>query len=314
MKFSIIVPVYNVEKYIRKCLESILNQSYNNFEVIVVNDGSLDNSQAIIDEYTSRDERFQSYIKKNGGLSDARNYGLQHVTGDYLLFVDSDDYIAKDLLLNIKKALDKGETDLVAFNSIACDDDGNELSKRDILEYCNLSINDAIKDLVTRPFVETAWIYCYKFDFWQRNKFHYKKDMLHEDFGLTPLILYKANTISSINYFGYYYIQRSNSITKTRDYEKTLKKVDDFYKQYTDSVELLSKKPKSRKKEVLITYMSECMILKLRELNDYDYKKYVKKIRINKIVSNISPYNFKKIIKKTVALVSPKLYIKLFFK
>ena len=97
MKFSIVIPVYNVEKYIDKCLKSIINQTYDNFEVIVVNDGSPDNSQVIIDKYVKKDKRFKSYEKKNGGLSDARNYGLEYISGDYLLFIDSDDNIEKDL-------------------------------------------------------------------------------------------------------------------------------------------------------------------------------------------------------------------------
>ena len=96
MKFSIIVPVYNVEKYLKRCLDSIQNQTYDNFEVIIVNDGSPDHSQEIIDEYVKHDDRFLSYQKENGGLSDARNYGVKYATGDYLLFVDSDDYVSSD--------------------------------------------------------------------------------------------------------------------------------------------------------------------------------------------------------------------------
>ena len=82
MKFSIVIPVYNVEKYIDKCLNSIINQTYKNFEVIIVNDGTKDNSQQIIDEYVKKDNRFKSYKKENGGLSDARNYGIKYATGD----------------------------------------------------------------------------------------------------------------------------------------------------------------------------------------------------------------------------------------
>ena len=95
MKFSIIVPIYNVEKYIEKCLQSIKDQTFKNFEVIMVDDGSTDNSNKIMKLF-EKDKRFKSYSKKNGGLSDARNYGIQYTTGDYLLFIDSDDYIDKN--------------------------------------------------------------------------------------------------------------------------------------------------------------------------------------------------------------------------
>lgn len=313
MKFSIVVPVYNVEKYIRKCLESLLRQSYDNFEVIIVDDGSTDDSYKIIDEYVKKDSRFKSFKKKNGGLSDARNFGVNYVTGDYLLFVDSDDYIAADLLLNLKNVLDEKKVDLVAFNSIVCDDNSNVISKRDVPEYVCRNVNLVIKELVTRPFVETAWIYCYNMDFWKEHNFKYKNGMYHEDFGLTPLIIYEAKTISSINYFGYYYVQRDGSITKSSEYNKILKKVDDFYNQYLDLIEVLNKKEKCIKKDVLITYMSESLVFKLRELDKTDYKKYVKFIRENHVISRIKVYNFKKFLKKTVAFISPRLYIKIFF-
>ena len=93
IKVSIIVPVYNVYEKIEKCLKSLINQTLTDIEIIVVNDGSLDNSQIIIDEYANKDKRIKSFIKKNGGLSDARNYGLNNAIGEYIMFVDSDDYI-----------------------------------------------------------------------------------------------------------------------------------------------------------------------------------------------------------------------------
>ena len=99
MKFSIIVPVYNVEKYLEKCLESILNQTFKDFEAIIVNDGSTDNSQEIIDKYVNKDQKiFKSFKKENGGLSDARNFGIERAKGEYIVFLDSDDYIDENLL------------------------------------------------------------------------------------------------------------------------------------------------------------------------------------------------------------------------
>ena len=93
VKVSIIVPVYNVEKVIDRCLNSLVNQTLNDIEIIVVNDGTLDNSQDIIDEYAKKNQKVKSFVKENGGLSDARNYGLEKAIGEYIMFVDSDDYI-----------------------------------------------------------------------------------------------------------------------------------------------------------------------------------------------------------------------------
>ena len=129
--FSIIVPVYNVEKYIKKCLESIKNQTYTNFEVIIVNDGSKDSSQIIIDEYVNSDNRFKSFIKKNGGLSSARNYGLKYVKGDYILFLDSDDYIDINLLENLSKV--DSSYDMIKFKTILVDEEEKIIKKEKTL-------------------------------------------------------------------------------------------------------------------------------------------------------------------------------------
>lgn len=111
-KVSIVVPVYNVEKYISGCLDSILVQSYGNIEVIVVDDGSKDGSGAICDRYGERDHRVKVLHKKNGGLSDARNYGLRECTGEYIAFIDSDDYVSEFYIENLLNAAQKHDADI----------------------------------------------------------------------------------------------------------------------------------------------------------------------------------------------------------
>lgn len=95
---SIIVPVYNVENYIKECINSIINQSYKNIEIILVDDGSTDNSGSLCEEFSLIDSRIVTFHKENGGLSDARNYGIRHSNGEYIMFVDSDDIIDKDIV------------------------------------------------------------------------------------------------------------------------------------------------------------------------------------------------------------------------
>ena len=128
MKFSIIIPVYNVEPYLEKCLDSVTNQTYKNFEVIIVNDSSPDNSQKIIDKYVKKDKRFKGYIKENGGVSSVRNYGLQKVSGDYILFLDGDDYIDISLLEELSKKIANQYPDIVRF-SLSTVTEKNELIK-----------------------------------------------------------------------------------------------------------------------------------------------------------------------------------------
>ena len=96
-KISVIIPVYNVEKYLDKCIMSVINQSYKNLEIIIVDDGSTDNSRVLCDKYAKIDNRIKVFHKKNGGLSDARNFGLKHATGEFIAFLDSDDWVDKDL-------------------------------------------------------------------------------------------------------------------------------------------------------------------------------------------------------------------------
>ena len=113
-KVSVIVPVYNTEKYIDKCLTSLANQTLDDYEVIVVNDGSPDNSQEIIDNFTLKYPKiFKSYIKKNGGLSDARNYGISRANSEYIAFVDSDDYIEREMLEELYNKAISNDYDMV---------------------------------------------------------------------------------------------------------------------------------------------------------------------------------------------------------
>ena len=112
MKVSVIVPVYNVEKYLRKCLASLVNQDFEDYEIIIVNDGSPDNSQEIIDEYTKKYKFIRSFTKENGGLSSARNYGIDKARGDYIAFVDSDDYVDVAFLKELYEAITKDGSDI----------------------------------------------------------------------------------------------------------------------------------------------------------------------------------------------------------
>ena len=113
---SIIVPIYNVEQYVDKCIQSILNQTYQNLEIILVDDGATDRSGSIADSYAAKDKRIKVLHKENGGISDARNYGLDHVTGDYILFVDSDDFIENTMCERLFAVANSTNADMVSCN------------------------------------------------------------------------------------------------------------------------------------------------------------------------------------------------------
>ena len=122
-KISVIIPVYNVEEYLDKCVTSVLNQTYKNLEIILVDDGSPDNCPKMCDEWAKKDKRIKVVHKKNGGLSDARNSGIEVCTGEYIGFVDSDDYIDKQMYKELLKRIESTNSDMVMCG-INCVNDG----------------------------------------------------------------------------------------------------------------------------------------------------------------------------------------------
>ena len=157
MKVSVIVPVYNVEKYISKCLDSLVNQTLKDIEIIVVNDGSPDNSQKIIDEYVKKyPDKVKSYIKENGGQGSARNYGIELSTGEYIGFVDSDDFVELDMFEKMYNKAKQDNSDIVICGSYNVSED---YSKKEI----DVFVNNYNTDLENAIFGKmTVWNKIYK--------------------------------------------------------------------------------------------------------------------------------------------------------
>ena len=195
MTFSFIVPVYNVEKYLEKCLDSLLAQSYKDFEIIVVNDGSPDNSQSIIDKYVARyPDKVKGYAKQNAGVSAARNYGIARAIGEYLVFVDSDDYVAEDMLAKLKAVIDEDSPDVLGFNFTTVDENGEQIAKCSRTEVRNCSGAEAIISLVnSREMFEVVWGFVFNREFWAENAFSFIEGIYHEDFALIPYVIMQAN-------------------------------------------------------------------------------------------------------------------------
>ena len=145
MKVSLIIPVYNVEAYLDRCLKSVEQQTYTEAEVIIVNDGSTDNSYKIIDDYVARNNNFFTYKIENSGLGGARNYGLTKATGDYIVFLDSDDYIATDCLEKFVAKAESENSDIVVCNSCDVTEDGA------VIAYTKNNIDNATTSLYATP-------------------------------------------------------------------------------------------------------------------------------------------------------------------
>ena len=299
-KFSIIIPVYNVEKYIKKCLDSVFNQTYKDFEVIVVNDGTKDNSMDIVKEYDVK-----IINQRNGGLSSARNKGVEKAKGEYIIFLDSDDYWENELLEKISLSINN-KPDIVRFQ--IQDVIANDVFKYPEEEFNSLSGKDAFKKIVGFHHVENAWCYAIRRKYYVDNKFEFSLGKTHEDFGLMPLVIFKAKKVNSINYIGYNYIKRDNSIINTNDYEKTKKKVNDFYDHYKY---LIKETEKLNDSEIIRSFAANSLIIKITDLKGLDYKNYKNKLKEDRVFDNVISNSLKRKIKKCVMKISPKLFIKI---
>lgn len=223
-KVSIIVPVYNVERYLDKCLESILQQTYPNLEVLLVDDGSIDGSGRICDDWAAAHSCFRVIHKINGGLSDARNTGLDAATGEYVAFVDSDDYIAPDMLQKLYEAMSVSNAEMGICNFLNVDEHGVPISE---LNW-NLPIRDEVIsgfDAITKMHIPVkrgwlGWYYSVACNKLYRkvlfSDVRFPVGKLCEDVFVAHRLLGKCEKVACISDVGYYYVQRAGSIVHSK--------------------------------------------------------------------------------------------------
>ena len=227
-KVSIIVPVYNVEKYIEKCLNSLVKQTMEDIEIIIVNDGSKDNSINVINKFIKQyPEKIVYLEKENGGLSDARNYGLPYAKGEYIAFLDSDDYVEEDMYEKMYKLAKKENSDMVE-----CDF---------IWEYPNKQKEDigqiyTNKKQMLEKVRVVAWNKLIKTNIVIENKITFPKGYRYEDVEFTYKLVPYLNRVSFLKKPCVHYVQRENSISnlqneRTKEIFNVLDHVLDFYKK-----------------------------------------------------------------------------------
>jgi len=210
MKVSVIVPIYNVEKYLRTCLDSLINQSYSNLEILLIDDGSLDNSLIIAKEYQKKDDRIKVYSKKNGGLSDARNYGMLKASGDFYFFLDSDDYLELDSFEVLVAKQAENDADIVVCDMVYEYEDRKVFSSGGVFSSVNPS-----NDLTSLFINNSACNKLFRKDLFENCIF--PKGLWYEDLATIPIIISKAKLMVKLDKVLYHYLQRGNSITKSSD-------------------------------------------------------------------------------------------------
>ena len=213
---SIIVPVYNVEKYFDECIDSLLGQTYKNIEIVIVDDGTKDNCGKKADEYAKKDKRIVSLHKQNGGLSSARNYGLQFATGDYLCFVDADDYVSSDYVEKLITVAAKKKAEMVFCNFSA------SYINTDIPNWRLLALSEK-REYTPQEYLDYLYTYSGAFtEVW--NKIYVKdifktlrfEDIIGEDAQIMLSIIDNCKHIYYIPEVLYYYRRRKNSIANDK--------------------------------------------------------------------------------------------------
>lgn len=226
--FSIVVPIYNVEGYLNECLDSVVVQTFSDFECIMVNDGSTDHSEVIARQYVNRDCRFAIYSQENQGLSSARNTGIQHSNGKYVVFLDSDDFIKSTALEKLAEIVEKEQPDVIVSSSIAYYDDSRKLIPREwnIPEKwnCQGQLLDIISD--SPNFVLAAWCLVVKRAYLLKKQLMFYPHLKHEDELWVPQAIINAKKIA-INPNPYYCgrCERVGSITQTPNIRKSFDKI-----------------------------------------------------------------------------------------
>lgn len=310
MKFSVIVPVYNVEKYLKECIESILKQTYENFELIIVNDGSTDSSVDVIKSFD--DKRIRFFDCTNSGVAVARNFGISKCTGDYFIFVDSDDTINEHLLEKIKKVLDKEKVDLVKYQIQMID--GTEITYNEPDVFENLDGEEAFKILLKNDLFVSPVTYAYSLAYWRKCQYSYIPGRVHEDFGLTPIVVVNADSVTSIAYKGYNYYARENSIMTNNSEERIIAKNNDSLVQYDNLLKMIDDiKVKAETRELFKSYVSNGMINRCRIMQGKILDDYLEKLQNRDITKYMLSDTFFRKIKKILFKLFPKLYIKIFY-
>lgn len=210
---SIVVPVYNVEKYIDRCIKSLINQSYTMVEIIIVDDGSTDESGEICDTYIGKDNRIKVYHKKNGGLSDARNYGIDRCTGNYVTFVDSDDYVDQFYIELLYRTLKDYSADISICDCQYVFDDKFVCKNNNQSCVKVFSTYDAVIEALNIRLRQSAWGKLYKREMFKNIRFPI--GLYYEDLAIFYTLLLKSKKVAFIDSPSYYYMIRSGSIMQS---------------------------------------------------------------------------------------------------
>ena len=304
LKISVVVPIYNVEAQIKICVDSIINQTYKNIEIILVDDGSPDSCPMICDDYANLDSRIKVIHKLNGGLSDARNAGIKVATGDYILFVDSDDYIELNSCERFVNTVMKDYPDMIVGEAIKVFSDKVEhLRHTNLLENKIYTGNEVLKLCIQKNQMQAPSVLnLYKKSFIYENSLFFKKGILHEDMEYMPRIFLRAKKVKYLKGYFYNYILREDSITQGQKSNKNAYYLFEIYEEW----QALFEQVKDKKiRNCLFGFLMKCYLNTCREF------KIAKKNKNIFNLDNVIHYslNIKEFLKNLLFYICPSVYI-----
>ena len=279
---SIIIPVYNVEKFLKRCLDSVINQTFTDIEIILVDDGSKDSSGKICDKFKSKDNRIKVIHKENGGMSSARNAGLKICEGDYIFFIDSDDWLAdENVIQDFYETALKNDADFVYARINTATDERSYASKY-VKKYRDVRLH-----FLSNPYYLAAWNKLYSKNL--KELLLFTEGRVNEDVDIIPIVFSRARKVSLLDRCTYNYYKNQNSITRSNFSEKRFDMfksvnhaIENFngtktetkvfkenlfgFQLFTVYIEILKKTSNVERKEYLINY--------LKKIREYSFKNF----------------------------------------
>ena len=303
-KISIIVPVYNVEHELSRCVDSILNQSYTNIEVILVDDGSTDRCPSICDAFVMKDRRVRVIHKPNGGLSSARNAGLREASGEWILYVDSDDYILNDSCERLIAVGAKYDCDIVSADAIREFNGGREYMVHGSLAdgKCYPSRDFIIKTVKPCEWYAPAWLNLYKRSFLIENNLFFVEGLLHEDMEMQPRVFLAAKTVAYCAYPFYRYVDRASSIMNASKVDERVIAMEWIYSNWKSKFEAIEDGELAR---ALNGHLAKCYLHSCCEFGHV-----LTVAGITNVYLLNSSLNAKEFIKAIFFAIVPSIYIK----
>lgn len=308
---SVIVPVYKVEQYLPRCIDSILAQTYKNLEIILVDDGSPDNCPQICDEYAKRDKRIKVIHKENGGLSDARNAGIEVATGEYIGFVDSDDFIEKEMYEEMVVKIEKmnAEIALCKINFVYDNGEKEYLDEVDLVNGCDggelvqlFLKNDCVHKDEKIIMHGLTWSVCrclFSRKLIERKRFI--KHMISEDFFFNIEVFSEAKGFAIVDKGFYNYYQRTGSTTKVFDKKKIERRID-FAKM---ALKTILKEVNDEDYQAFSFYLYESLVWEC--INADNYRELLKKIKKDKFLNKLNKFKNCKMRMKSLTNKKKKL-------